>query len=337
MQRCRLHSALKIAAMRSSSCARVASFTRAAASAPGCGQALLRSLRDAAAARRALQGVTMEHSGSVAWPAASPAWTALRAALLASVHTDLPQPPGAPQLPVALSEVPPDVRSALPAASVQAVAAHARSASELAARFAAVGALRPAGVLLVSGDTTTRSTTAASSAATLLRGAARLRADDTLPDDTALLVAANPLLETDTSSLQAKLDAGAEGVVTQPALLPLRASRWWEVVAPLMQGTPVLLGVACITSPREIELWLRLAGVPATDADARQLLSTWHAAAAGGPAALEAHARRAALAAVRHAAGLQGIAGVHIMPLTRAGYALAADVLAPELQRLRVS
>jgi 5,10-methylenetetrahydrofolate reductase len=342
------------AAMRLRFLARAASRSAAAAAAgagaphtppphASSGAQLLAALRSRPLA------LTMEFSAGAAavpWPAAAPAWASLHDLLSASVHTDLPQmTPGAPPLPVALSTVPPEVRLALPRAAVQAVAAHVRSGDALEARLRAAGAAGAAALLLVSGDASSRASTASATPA-LLRAAARLRASGALPPDTALLAAANPLTEP-ASALLPKLDAGAQALVTQPALLPSRASRWWDAACapggPLephhggATAVPVLVGLALPTSERDVALWLRLAEVSATDPDAAALLAAWRAAGARGADALAAHADAAALAAIAHAAELPGVAGVHLMPLTRAGYALAASpALAEALRRAGV-
>jgi 5,10-methylenetetrahydrofolate reductase len=313
--------------------ARACSSARAApahASATSGGAQLLAALRGRQLA------VTMEHSGtSVPWHVAAPAWASLRGLLAASVHTDLPQAPGAVPLPVALGEVPLAVRQQLPRAAVQAVGAHARAPDALEARMRAASACGAAALLLVSGDASSRAAAGggacASAAPALLRTALRLRAAGALAPDTALCVAANPLTEA-AAALLPKLDAGAEAVLTQPALLLGRASRWWDAasapggaLARHAGATPVLLGVALPSCERDVALWLRLADVPASDADAAALLSAWRAAAARGADALAAHAAAAAQAALQHAASLPGVGGVHLMPLSRGGYALAAS------------
>jgi len=304
---------------------------RAAASAAGdCGgEALLHALRLGASG--GARCATMEHGVG-----AAASWAALRGAVLASVHTDLPGlvPDGLVAL-CALSEA---ERRELPALRLQAVAAHGRSAAVLEARLREAGTARPAALLLVRGDASSRPPGASPALDTcaLLRTAARLRSAGELPGDTALCVAANPLRDAQDSLLR-KRDAGAQAVLTQPALLPARALRWFDAAAApggslAGSGPPALLGLALPTHPRDVALWLRLADVDARDDDAARLLAAWRAAADAGPAALARHAEDAARDALALAASLPGIAGVHCMPMTQAGYALAAKLLADALR-----
>ena len=292
------------------------------------GEALLSALRGGASGARC---ATMEHGS-----AAHAAWASLREALLASVHTDLPGI--AADAPVSLAALGDVERRALPALRLQAVAIHGRSASSLEARLRAAGATQPAGLMLVRGDASSRPPGAAASVDTagLLRLAAALRSAGALHPDTALCVAANPLRDAPEALLR-KREAGAQAVLTQPALLPGRARAWFDAAAapggPLADGgPPVLLGLALPTQPRDVALWLRLAEVDPADDDAAALLAAWRAAADAGPAALARHAADAVREAMQLAASLPGIAGVHVMPLTPAGYALAAQLLPGMLQ-----
>lgn len=281
---------------------------------------LLHALRDASVLH-----LTMEHSTRVPWASAQPAWTSLRQHLLASVHTDLPQSADAAPSTATITA---EARQLLPCQHIQAVAAHARSSEQLEQRLFEASSVSAA-LLLVSGDGTKRPAGTPTSTPQLLRTAARLRSAGRLPADLALFAAANPLCES-AQALVPKLQSGAEALLTQPALLPARASRWWEGAVRHTSGVPVLLGIAFLTCPRDCVLWLRLAGVDAQDADAQTLLMSWQAAADAGADALSAHAEQSLRDAVAHAGSLQGIGGMHAMPLTPAGYALAARVL-PQL------
>ena len=293
------------------------------------GEALLSALRGGASG--GARCATMEHGGG-----ADAAWASLRGAVLASVHTDLPGV--AADAPVSLAALGEAERRCLPALRLQAVAVHGRSAASLEARLRAAGATHPAGLMLVRGDASSRPPGAAAAVDTagLLRLAAALRSAGALRPDTAFCVAANPLRDAPEALLR-KRDAGAQAVLTQPALLPGRARRWFDAAAapggPLADGgPPALLGLALPTQPRDVALWLRLAEVDPADDDAAALLAAWRAAADAGPAALARHAADAVAAAMQLAGTLPGVAGVHVMPLTPAGYALAAQLLPGMMQ-----
>ena len=287
------------------------------------GAAFLNALRRAAADKSS-RVLTMEHSGSrLPWPSCAPAWSMLRPC--AAVHTDLRGLSTPATKPLALEDVPGQVLSTLPPLHVQAVAAHARSAAELGLRLQSALRLKPAALLLVSGDSPSKTSL---DTVALLQMAVSLRAELAL--DTVLLCAANPLLSLSTDTLARKLDAGCDGFITQPALLPSRFDAWWEVAQPALRGCPMLLGLAAPCTPSDVQLWYRLAGVDGNDADAVALLSSWRVAVDQvHPGALAAHASRSYAAAMRHAAGVPGLAGVHLMPVTAGGYALAAASQSP--------
>jgi len=268
--------------------------------------------------RAALAGgaVTVEcgAASSVPWAAQAAAYTALRSRACAAVHTDLPQRSAAPP---SLGLLSTEQLAALPSLHLQALAAHERSGEELRARLLACRSAH--GLLLVSGGERGARESATPS---LLRLAAALRREGELAPETLLAVAANPLRDAP-GALAAKLDAGAEAVWTQPLLLRSRCERWLANNAcPL----PLFVGVALPSCARDVQLWLRLAGVAEEEAEAGALLHAWRAAeAAGEVAAFAEHEARAALRNVRE----RGL-GVHLMPLTAGGYALAerlADAL----------
>ena len=262
------------------------------------------------------QRILQVGGASVPWSGPQAAsWAALRSRLLAVVHTDLPQrseePPSMMQLSAAQ-------RAALPQLHVQAVSAHNRSDVQLRARLRACRAA--SALLLVSGGA--RSRTLPSATPALLRLAAALRSDGELDENTLFAVAANTLRESP-SALHDKLDAGAQVVVTQPALLPDRFAAWIDGAEDVR--VPVLLGIALPCCSADVSFWLRLTDVPETDGDADALLRRWRAAEADCGAALAAQAEREARATLAVAGAFkQKLGGVHLMPLHAAGYALAA-------------
>ena len=87
-------------------------------------------------------------------------------------------------------------------------------------------------------------------------------------EDVALACAANPSLEgaagDPTARLRAKLDAGAEMVVTQPAACAPAVHRaWWDAVksGSLHRDCDVVFGVAHLASWRSVRFWQRLCGL----------------------------------------------------------------------------
>ena len=232
----------------------------------------------------------------------------------------------------------------LGAARVQTVPA------QLAARWGRAGALRerllraaaagPAGsgipapqaLLLVSGGHPWRTRLTRpflASSFDLLRAAAELRAGGELPADTGLWAVENPLRARGSAArLERKLEAGAETVVTQPPLLPGRFESWWGDLLSrgLHRDARVLVGVPFLTSPENLRFWLRLADCDPDDPEAAPALRTL-SAHPPGPERQEASLALAA-ETLRWVEGLPGAAGVHLMPVTPAGYRCAEAVLA---------
>ena len=86
-------------------------------------------------------------------------------------------------------------------------------------------------------------------------------------EDVTLACVANPSLEgagDPTARLRAKLDAGAEMVVTQPAACAPAVHRaWWDAVKSesLHRDCDVVFGVAHLASWRSVRFWQRLCGL----------------------------------------------------------------------------
>lgn len=163
----------------------------------------------------------------------------------------------------------------------------------------------------------------------LLRAAAVLRADGDLPAGTGLWAVENPLRARGSAArLERKLEAGAETVVTQPPLLPGRFEAWWGDLLSrgLHRDARVLVGVPFLTSPENLRFWLRLADCDPDDPAAAPALR----ALSAHPPGPERQEACLALAAetLRWVEGLPGAAGVHLMPVTPAGYRCAEAVLA---------
>ena len=277
----------------------------------------LRTVIGDAAAKRS-HVTTLEHAPRVSWDIAAPLW---QIKPVASVHTDLPGESGNT---AAMAQVPADVRAAMPAARVQAVAVHSRSDTELAERLCSVGRLGPAGILCLSGDARTRSGTPA-----LLNIAHSLRSRGELSEHISFAVAANPQLDSDPSSLRMKLDAGAEVVFTQPSLLDGRMRRWFDDTRTMLADTPVLVGLACLTCVEDVRLWLRLCSI--RDVDGAALLAAWQSATDEGPQAVDQLANKSLRQALEEA-HTHGAAGVHVMPINTRGFKFAARVLPAELE-----
>lgn len=100
----------------------------------------------------------------------------------------------------------------------------------------------------------------------LLREARSLREAGEIDEDITIACVANPTAEgggsDGTARLEAKIEAGAELVITQPALIPSRHRAWWDGVKRqgLDRETEIVFGVALSTSSKSLGFWMRLAG-----------------------------------------------------------------------------
>lgn len=206
---------------------------------------------------------------------------------------------------------------------------------------AAMGGTNPS-ILCVSGDGG-----AMDSSAEVLGRLRDARERGRLPRETTLLAAANPMLgATEAERVMRKRESGADGIITQPALLLGRFERWWEACERLGAfdglgesaresgaAKGLILGVAPIRDVRGLELWFKLTDVDGdADADARALRDEYAANAASmSPERFDDWTFERFELATTHAASLDHVAGVHVMPITPGGYAhaarLARDVL----------
>ena len=186
--------------------------------------------------------VFLERSPYVSWRAqrqvfAHPAFNGV-------IHPDLPVwagEPGIPEPAVGSDAAAPRISrlakteiDILPDFHVQTIAAsRCRSAAEARQRIAAASDAGASAILMVTGDAPGELSSWDSTK--LLREAVAMRKRGEVHEDVALACAANPSLEgaagDPTARLRAKLDAGAEMVVTQPAACAPAVHRaWWDAV-----------------------------------------------------------------------------------------------------------
>lgn len=223
---------------------------------------------------------------------------------------------------------------ARPASLIRTVAAQARGRGAVrdrlraAAGWGAGGGAVPDALLLLAGGHPARSLWAPMGAVGMLQEAASMRAAGELPPSLALWAVVNPLTEPPARAA-AKVDAGATVIVTQPPLLWPRWEAWWKGVADagLPGAARVVAGVALPPTPNALRFWLALAGATSLDG-AAATVAAFEAAAAQGAAARAAHARAAAASTLASLASLgPALAGIHVMPVTAGGRALARELV----------
>lgn len=227
--------------------------------------------------------------------------------------------------------------------TVHTVAAQLRSRDQLRSMMLAAAGLdagnetkcscHPAdALLLVSGSHPARQLPGASrwlqDSFDLLLAASAMREQGHLPASLSLWAVENPMLAK-VERLRRKVDAGADVVLTQPPLLWNRVQHWAEEADKqrISSNVKVVLGLPIITSVGNLEFWLRLCNVR-TLPESQHLLSSFP-----GPQQRSKEEHAAAVRAwnatlIQKSLGLPGVAGLHVMPLTRAARQLTLDFLA---------
>lgn len=204
---------------------------------------------------------------------------------------------------------------------VQALRTRSRSWEDLVNKCNLAKARSAGGVLLVSGDA---SDGRGKDSVTALRDLRREMHHGAVPNDLALLAAANPVAgKVEAERVERKLEAGADSIVTQPPLLPAAWDAWASEMErrDLFRGFALIVGAACITSERSARWWLGLCGLEDPDdlavREALQPKSSIDADELG---------RQSLLRAV-HAASECSAFGVHVMPITKHGFGVADSFL----------
>jgi 5,10-methylenetetrahydrofolate reductase len=145
------------------------------------------------------------------------------------------------------------------------------------------------------------------SSITMLQTAAGLRAAGAIPGSTSLWAVANPVTEPDASRTEAKVEAGAEVVLTQPPLDWGAFERWWADAE--RRGLPgaakILIGYPALSSAANASFWLALAGGGGSG-PARRVVAAFAEAEARGRAAGAAFAEEYAEAQLRQVGRVQG-------------------------------
>jgi hypothetical protein len=129
----------------------------------------------------------------------------------------------------------------------------------------------------------------------MLQTASGLRAAGAIPEATSLWAVANPVTEPDASRTEAKIEAGAQAILTQPPLDWASFERWWADAE--RRGLPaaakIMVGFPALSSAGNASFWLALAGAGGS-APARRLVSRFADAEARGRGAAAAFAEELA-------------------------------------------
>ncbi|CAL5225519.1 g8349 [Coccomyxa viridis] len=186
-------------------------------------------------------------------------------------------------------------------------------------------------LLLVSGSHALRPalswTGALQDSKSALQIARKQREHGCLPKALSLWAVSNPLRDSPDSVLR-KVDAGAEVLLTQPPLLNRQFEAWYEGLSRsgVMEAAHVVIGGCMLTSARSADFWLRLCGARHLEG-AEALIAAFVKAEAAGKAALQQHSYEHAKAQIRQALELPAVAGMHVMPVSKAGRRLAMQLV----------
>ncbi|BDA40706.1 hypothetical protein COCOBI_01-3590 [Coccomyxa sp. Obi] len=194
--------------------------------------------------------------------------------------------------------------------------------------------VRPAdALLLVSGSHPLRRALAWSGvlqdSVSALHLAHSLRDQGLLPPQTSLWAVANPLVDTP-DTLERKVAAGAEVILTQPPLIYSKFESWFDGVDRLgvASKAKIVIGIPMLTSSRSMLFWLELCSSADQDS-ANQALAPFLKAEEHGSAAVQNFVYSYTSELINRVLQLPGVAGLHLMPVSRQGrdlaYQLAKD------------
>jgi len=248
---------------------------------------------------------------------------------------------------------------ALPETHVQTVSASwCRDVDDARAMMRVAADAGASALLCVTGDGV-RGKKSHLDALALLRAARALRDAGEIDSDVRLACAANPCLEASrlrtprvspSSLLAAKIEAGADAVITQPSVVPSLARAWRREIqaSGLARDVTHIAGIAVPTSARSAERWHRLVFGDRSDEWLRSSEEKWLRSIreeADAWRAMEEHVsnleqhdvglafrkrwieERAELFAAEAVTSADFPArGAHVMPVTPAGYRSAAAV-----------
>ncbi|GAQ86207.1 hypothetical protein KFL_002760040 [Klebsormidium nitens] len=157
----------------------------------------------------------------------------------------------------------------------------------------------------------------------MLREGHRLKDRGLLPQGVQLWATENPLVNS-VDSLERKLDARAEAIITQPPLLPDSFERWWSEADKrgLVGSTRLIVGLPFLSSLRNLDFWLMLTDATGS-AEAEAVRGKWadHERRAGDHAGQQLDFRlQQTRECLRRIESLPGVQGVHLMPVTKRGW-----------------
>lgn len=162
-----------------------------------------------------------------------------------------------------------------------------------------------------------------------LKLASELRERGDLPRGTELWAVANPNLEPDASLLEAKANAGAQVILTQPPFDQAAFQTWMGDAARLGLATQmrIVVGMPCISSSGNLAFWLNLAGCVGNPA-AMKLLATFQAAGRGGDKeAFAAYCMQYNTDLFKSLLAMPRVAGLHVMPISPASRRIALQLV----------
>jgi 5,10-methylenetetrahydrofolate reductase len=173
----------------------------------------------------------------------------------------------------------------------------------------------------------------------LLKLASYLKSTQQIPNTVSLWAVENPLVSPP-SRIKAKVEAGADVVLTQPPLLPDQSASFFEQAAAdgTMEKAKIIIGVPMAPSVRNLDFWLRLAdarNLPEAEAVLnsfpRQTNNNGGDGKEKGGAEEEEEywntVKEWNVEFIRGSLKIPGVAGLHVMPLTAAARKMTMELL----------
>jgi hypothetical protein len=141
--------------------------------------------------------------------------------------------------------------------------------------------------------------------------------------------------------MKAKVEAGADVVLTQPPLLPNQSASFFEQAAAdgTMERAKIMIGVPMVPSLRNLDFWLRLAdarNLPEAEAVLNSFPRQTNnnggdgSEKGGGEEEEEEYWNRVKkwnVDFIRNSLNIPGVAGLHVMPLTAAARKMTMELL----------
>lgn len=149
----------------------------------------------------------------------------------------------------------------------------------------------------------------------------KMKREGRIPEDLPIYAVADPYqgtIQDSVDRLQAKIDAGAEMIFTQPPLVWNEFKLWWNEIERrgLSRRVPIIIGIPLIASSGNLQFWYQfLIRTGVKNDEAQELILKFQKAEEAGRESLTAFRREWAIDLIRKVRGLPNVAGIHLFPM----------------------